>query len=175
MIKTIRWCLPWLLLLTSCATIPPQTGMTGKEEIGPFTAFHGRMIVITPARRWQVSIQWQTEDVRHGQLRLLYPATGFVLEARWQQPQLELRDSKYPQWRRVSVEEIRQQGVLLPPWEMAAILQGKIPSALHRHGANRWQGHIDGALLRLQWQAESQRLTLTDITHGRRIILVIES
>ncbi len=172
----IRWLLPVLmLLLASCATTRSPMSMTGEGQIGPFTTFHGRMIVMTPSRRWQVSIQWQTEDARRGYLRLLHPSTGFVLEARWKRPQVELRDSKYPQWRNVSIAEMQQQGILLPPWEMAAILQGDIPASFHVIGAGRWQRHVDDTLLRLQWQAGQQRLTLTDITHGRRIILVIES
>jgi len=171
-----RWLLPVLVLLVaSCAATKPPSSMTEGGKIGPFTAFHGRMIVLTPSRRWQVSIQWQSEDARRGQLRLLHPSTGFVLEARWQQPKVEFRDSKFPQWRNVSISEMQQQGILLPPWEMAAILQGRIPASLHAIGNDRWQGHVDNSLLRLQWQAEQQRLTLTDITHGRRIILVIES
>lgn len=158
------------LLLAACAHKPaaPET-----PAIGPYPELSGRLLVIEPTRRWQVSIDWHAETPERGSLRLTHAASGTVIELKWQQPGMWLRDSRHPEFRPVSLDELRAQGIILPPWTLAGILLNRMPADFAPTRPGEWQTHIDGALIRLQWQPESKRLTLTDMTHGRRALLII--
>ncbi|RMH62888.1 MAG: hypothetical protein D6678_00255 [Zetaproteobacteria bacterium] len=168
----MRYCCRWalVLLLSACASMHSATPL----RIGPFAAFEGRLIAVTPSQRWQASLHWRAPSPEHGALRLLHAASGFVLEAEWDKPRLRLRDSRYPVWREVTVEALRRHGLLLPPWTIAALLQGRLPHGFHRVRGDVWQGRIDDALVRMDWRAKQRRLELTDITHGRRLVVLIE-
>jgi len=167
-----RWLVLLLAMLPACAGkhVPAL-----QSAIGPFATFEGRLLAITPAQRWQASLSWRAPQVERGALRLVHAASGFVLEAKWDKPRLWLRDSHHAAWRSVSPSELKRHGLLLPPWTMAALLQGELPAGFRRRDGNIWQGHLDGALVRIVWQAAQRRLELTDITHGRRLVLLIDS
>jgi hypothetical protein len=156
-------------MLAGCATLSEREVQT---TIGPFGAFDGRLIVIEPTRRWQVLVHWQG-DRQQGNARLTHAASGRIAEIRWQGPRIELRDNANPLWRDVRFARLAEHGIVLPPQQIATILTGHMPAGLVPKGDNRWEGKLNNSYIRLQWQGEAQRLELTDITHGRRAILII--
>jgi len=158
------------LLISACATLPDQGAR--HASIGPFPAFDGRLIVIEPTRRWQVIVHWQGER-QQGAARFTHAASGRVAEIRWQGQTIELRDGENPYWRPIHNTQLAEHGIVLPPQQMAAILTGHLPASLHTKDNNRWEGRLQGSFIRLQWQPAEQRLELTDVTHGRRAILII--
>lgn len=172
---TMRWlaACSWALLLLAagCAHVVNEQAAGGIE---PYSSVHGRLAVIMPGKRWQVMLDWFAERPERGSLRLVHGATGRVIEVRWEQPEVFLRDSVAPRWQPVSLDALERQGILLPPWELASILLGRMPDDFHAHGHLQWDARRKGALLRMQWEPEHRRLSLTDITHGRRIVLFLQ-
>ncbi|HXH71919.1 MAG TPA: hypothetical protein VNI58_03790 [Mariprofundaceae bacterium] len=159
--------------LSGCASIGPTGGIMQQPLIGPYPAFSGRLLVIEPARRWQVGIDWQAEAPEAGKLRLTHAASGMVVELAWDHGEMRIRDSQHPEFRPVALTELQQHGIVVAPWTLAAILLGDMPATFHPTRPGEWEGHQGGALIRIVWDAGQRRLTLTDITHGRRATLLI--
>ncbi|RMG90889.1 MAG: hypothetical protein D6703_06680 [Zetaproteobacteria bacterium] len=160
-----------LLLISGCVHAPHKQVTGG---IGPYSSVHGRLAVIMPGKRWQVMLDWFAERPERGSLRLVHGASGRIIEVRWEQPKVYLRDSSAPHWQTVGLAELERQGILLPPWELASILLGHMPDDFHAQAHLQWDARRKGALLRIQWEPERGRLSLTDITHGRSIILFLQ-
>jgi len=159
-----------LLLFTACATLPEQAGAPG---IGPYSAVSGRLLVMEPARRWQVMLDWKADSPSSGQARLTHAASGTVVELRWQGNDIRLRDSNAPDWRRVSPAQLAEHGIVISPYTLSRFLAGRIPSGFRKTGSNAWESRQDGAPLRVSWKPGEQRLEISDIRHGRRAILII--
>lgn len=161
------------LLFTGCAT-------TGKQppaaEIGPYTAFAGRLIVIDAARRWQVMVDWNGTP-EQGALRLTHAASNRIIRIRWHYDDIQMLDNldRTQSWRSISVPELYSHGVILPPQQLSRILMGEIPGTLTRKNLGEWEGRLNGTFIRIRWLSGNQRLELTDITHGRKAILMIQS
>lgn len=160
------------LLLAACGKHPDT--LPTQAHIGPYTHFDGRLIVMEPNRRWQVSAHWQAED-EGGTCRLVHAMSGRIIDVRWQGAHIEMRDNQAAdsEWHPVSKQVLSDHGIVLPPQMLSHILQGKLPAFLQAHGPNQWQGMYQGSMIQLQWQPEKQRLTIADIKHGRRASLLI--
>jgi len=163
-------CIAALLLFTACATLPQSTDAPG---IGPYHAISARLLVMEPARRWQVMLDWQADTPSSGHARLTHAASGMVVELRWQRNDIRLRDSNSPEWRKVSTDQLAEHGIVVSPYTLSRFLAGQIPPGFRKTGLNSWESKRGGDLVRIGWQAEAQRLELSDIRHGRRATLII--
>jgi len=143
--------------------------------IGPYSEFSGRLIVIEPKRRWQVTLDWQAASPENGWLRLTHAATGTVVEFRWLQREMEVRDNSAREWKSINQQQLSKQGLVLPPQQLAGILLGRMPAHFKQKSDSMWESKATGSLIRLEWDIEKQRLTMTDILHGRRATLIIQS
>lgn len=173
----------WLavvLLLCSCATLPaPEQSASWHstdelaDGIGPYRSLSARLLVIEPTRRWQVILDWQAESGTSGRARLTHAASGTVVELRWQRDNIQLRDNKMPAWRKVSLAELSEHGIVLSPYALSRFLAGHVPSGFRQTSRDNWESRRDGKLLRVQWFPEARRLVLTDIKHGRKATLIV--
>jgi len=162
-----------LFALAGCATTPPpQHEQTG---IGPYPQFSGRLLVMEPNRRWQVGIDWKAVTPEQGEVRLTHAASGTIVELAWRQRSMRLRDSGHPVFHAVTKQELRQHGIFIAPWTLAAILLGDMPREFHPTGELTWEAHQAGTLIRLQWDAGRHKLTVTDTQHGRQATLLINT
>jgi len=159
-------------MITACATLPETADAPG---IGPYRTIHARLLVIEPTRRWQVLLDWQAESTAKGHARLVHAASNSVIELRWKQNNIELRDNHSPRWRSISIEQLAEQGIVVSPFTLSHFLAGRTPPGFHSKQANHWESNRDGNLVRVIWDDASQRLELSDIKHGRRATLIILS
>jgi len=160
-------------LMSACAT----TGQHAAEAvISPYTTFSGRLIVIEPARRWQVIVDWNGTP-EQGVVRLTHAASNRIVKLSWHHDTTLMLDNRNPdkEWTSITDREMADNGIILPPQKLALILAGKLPETLTRKGSDEWEGKINGIFLRLKWLDEKHRLELLDITHGRKAILIIQS
>ena len=162
------------LLIGSCMPAKTTSPTAG---IGPYPAFTGRLIVINASKRWQVVIHWRAPTPEHGWLRLTHAASGRIIEMEWKDDVMRLRDNQAasPDWRSVSAEELATHGIVLTPQTLAAILLGAMPPAFTSRDRDIWEGRHGSSVMRLQWSAQGKRLTITDINHGRKAILIIQN
>ena len=160
------------LLTSGCATTKPHEPAT---SIGPFNTFTGRLIVIEPTRRWQVIVDW-TGTPAEGIVRLTHAATNRIVQVAWDHEAMQIRDNAdhSHQWRNVSKQTLSENGIILPPHQMAQILSGDMPVELVEKRDGEWEGRIDDSFIRIKWLDEQQRLELIDMTHGRTAILIIQ-
>jgi len=160
------------LLLAGCAG---KSSLSHDEAvtIGPYAQFTGRLIVMEPNRRWQVLVDWRADHPGAGRVRMTHAASGLVLQLRWQGGQMALRDNRHPAWRAIDEAALAKEGIILPPWDLAAILLGQMPDRFEPHGNGRWEDRRDGRLLRLDWQPSKRKLVVSDIRHGRVATLLI--
>jgi hypothetical protein len=164
-----------LLSLSSCATgLDGRSSANVQSAIGPYPDFSGRLIVIEPARRWQVLLKWQAETAEQGRVRLTHAATNVVVELQWQHEKIEVRDNKYPDWKIIGQQKLAELGIVLPPQQLASILLGNIPTHFKRKNDDTWESRQAGNVIRLHWQTSRQKLSMTDIKHGRRATLIID-
>ncbi len=164
-----------LLLLGGCAgTLHQPDSPAAAVAIGPYTAFSARLIVIEPNRRWQVLLKWQAYTPELGWLRMTHAATGTVVELRWQGEAMQIRDNREPDWRSVGLGQLSRHGIVIQPQALAAILLGHMPNRFKQTDAQTWESRQSGSLIRLQWQAQAHKLTMTDLKHGRKATLIIQ-
>jgi len=159
-----------LLLLSSCASLPISEEAAG---IGPYRSLNARLLVIEPTRRWQVMLHWQADLASAGHARLTHAASGTVLELRWQRNDIQLRDSNAPDWRKVSMQQLAEHGIVVSPYVLSRFLAGRIPAGFRQSGPNAWERRQSGGIVRIHWFPQTQRLELSDIRHGRRATLMI--
>jgi len=162
-----------LAWLAGCAMQRPPAGTV--SHIGPYPDFSGRLIVMQPTRRWQVQIDWKAPTPSEGWLRLTHAASGRIIELTWHGSDLRLNDNRDPLHpdRIVSEGMLADYGIVLPPRVLAAILLDRMPPQFHPDGPDRWQAHSHGDVIRVDWNAAARRLTLTDLAHGNRAMLLI--
>jgi len=165
-----------VLLSGGCAsTSKYQPGEAGKAvAIGPYASFSGRLIVIEPARRWQVLIQWKAEQAKRGWLRITHAATGTVVELRWQGKAMQIRDNNAPAWQPIGLAKLSKYGIVIPPQTLAAILLGHMPDHFIQKDEQTWESRQSGHLIRLRWQSNTHKLTMSDLKHGRKATLIIQ-
>jgi hypothetical protein len=157
-------------LFSSCASIPQPADAPG---IGPYRTVSARLLVIEPERRWQVMLDWQADTPSRGQARLTHAASGMVVELRWFRNDIQLRDSNSPGWRKISMKQLAEHGIVVSPYALSQFLAGQIPAGFRTTGPNAWESKHDADLVRVKWKAQIQRLEFSDIRHGRRATLMI--
>ncbi len=172
-----------LFLLAACTSLTgkpvPDATIEKPAMLGPYSELSGRLLVMEPRRRWQVLIQWHAERLDIGWLRLTHAASNTVIELRWQHQNMQMRSSNASSWQHISRKELAEQGIVLPPRQLALLLLGQTPEHFVQKPATGhddiiWESRGVKPFIRLQWQASSRRLSMTDMTHGRRAILIIE-
>jgi len=169
--------LPWL---NACTSLSEKKLLTEtKPAMGPYETFSGRLIVMEPRRRWQVQLQWQAMQANQGWVRLTHVASNKVVELRWQDQSMQMRSNSALSWQETGQKQLAEQGIVLAPRQLATLLLGNTPAHFQRkHNTNAdtiiWDSHGLKPFVRLQWQQKSHRLTMTDMTHGRQAILIIE-
>jgi len=154
-----------MLLLAGCA----RPVMTIQKE--PLAEIHGRLLVIEPARRWQAMLDWHASSPDQGWLRISHAASGRIIELRWKETHLWLRDNQTvaADWRLVSPDELASHGIVLLPNEMAAFFTGHPPADFSRIRPDQWVTVRGKNRIRVEWNGK--RLTATDIKHGRQAIV----
>ncbi len=169
-------CVVAILLLGACTSTSQQRheAELAAVSIGPYPSFSGRLIVIEPSKRWQVLIKWKAERPEHGWLRITHAATGTVVELRWQGQVMHIRDNQEPVWRSIGPEELSGHGIVIPPQDLAAILLGEMPGHFKQKDEQTWESRKSGGLIRLRWQQQVNKLTMTDMKRGRRATLIIQ-
>ncbi len=164
-----------LFLLTACSTLqPPPSTLQKNSTYRVWDSFNGQLSILESARRWQVLIHWQA-NLEAGNARLTHAATGRIIELQWQGKHVQIRDNQthIATWQPIKEDTLMQYGIVLPPQTIAMILHHQIPPTLKLKKDNTWQGQLYGNTIRLRWQNDRHKLTMTDITHGRTAILRI--
>ncbi len=163
-----------LFLLTSCNTLHPSMPTQKSSEYKPWHTFNGQLSILTATHRWQVLIHWQA-SLESGNARLTHAATGRIIEIQWQGKHIQLRDNQThtATWKPIKAGTLMQYGIVLPPQTIARILHHHIPPALKLKKNDTWQGQLYSNTIRLRWQNNRHKLTMTDISHGRTAILRI--
>jgi outer membrane biogenesis lipoprotein LolB len=169
-------CMAAILTLSGCTTtsLHKPAVSAAPASIGPYPSFSGRLIVIEPTKRWQVSLKWQASKPEQGWLRIMHAATGTVVELRWHGNAMQIRDNQQPAWRQIELEKLSEHGIIIPPHELAAILLGRMPAHFRQKSGQIWESRESGYLVRLRWQKELRKLTITDMKHGRKAVLMIQ-
>lgn len=163
----------WLatgLLVAGCATALSPKRVSG---LGPWHRITARIAVVDQARAWQAMLDWQADTPETGRLRITHAASGMIVELRWQDAVIRLRDNRNPEWRRVTMRELTARGILLHPRELAALLLARPPAIFQRRDDRTWLLERHGSRIRIHWDSQRNRLELTDLSHGRRAILII--
>ncbi|MDQ6996323.1 MAG: hypothetical protein Q9M82_02545 [Mariprofundus sp.] len=169
-------CMAAMLLLGGCAGTShhQSANAANAAAIGPYPSFSGRLIVIEPAKRWQVLIKWKAQNPERGWLRISHAATGTVVELRWQGKIMQVRDNREPAWQPIGLEQLSMRGIVIPPQTLAAILLGRMPADFKQTDEQRWESRESGSLIRLRWQPRTHKLTMIDMKHGRKATLIIQ-
>jgi len=163
-----------LFMVTACSTLQPASSIQKSSQYKPWHSFNGQLSILEATHRWQVLIHWQA-DLESGSTRLTHAATGRIIELQWRGKHIQMRDNqtRITTWQAIKADTLMQYGIVLPPQTIAMILHHQIPSALKFQKNNTWQGQLHGSTIRLRWQNDRHKLTMTDITHGRTAILRI--
>ena len=163
-----------LLLLTACSTLQQSVPIQDDSKCKPWYNFNGQLSILESTHRWQVLIHWQA-NLESGSARLTHAATGRIIELQWQGKQIQMRDNQTAttRWQPIQADTLMQYGIVLPPQSIAMILHHQIPPSLKAKGNDIWQGKLHGNSIRIRWQNNCHKLTMTDITHGRTAILRI--
>jgi len=173
--KTKLYCATFsLLLLTACSTLQHTTPIQPITHTKVWDSFNGQLSILEPSHRWQVLIHWQA-TLESGKARLTHAATGRIIELQWHGKYIQIRNNQADKalWKNIKEDALMHYGIVLPPQTIAAILHHHIPPSLKLKQKNTWQGPLHGSMIRLRWQTNYHKLTMTDITHGRTAILRI--
>ncbi len=157
-------------ILVACAKQSPETGTQTYAE------FTGRLIVIEPARRWQVLVKWHSIDKDSGKLRLTHAATGRIIELLWQKGQMRLRDNQaaFTSWQDINLKDLTSFGISLHPNDISLFLSGLTPSGFTVTAKNKWSGKRMDSLLKVKWVQNRKQLRVTDTSLGKTAILMID-
>ena len=161
-----------IMLASACAKQPILP--SEQSAIGPYYQFSARLIVIEPKHRWQVMLQWHADSADKGEARLTHAATGTVIELRWSDSHMQVRSTESRIWKPIDPAQLGSKGIVIPPQQLAAILQGEMPAHFIPMKQGLWESRDSGSPIRLQWTESLQKLTMTDIKHGRRATLLIQ-
>ncbi|MDQ7005018.1 MAG: hypothetical protein Q9N67_08950 [Ghiorsea sp.] len=139
----------------------------------PITSFSGRLLVFDQKHRFQVELDWLANEEK-GMLRLTHALSGRVVFVRWQGQDMYWRDNdKMLNWQGMSVAQLHDMGVLLPPWTLAHIFLGKYPDTMQSKDERMWKGTWDGYKLQVKWGSDYKRVEITDFKRGRKAIVII--
>jgi len=156
--------------LAACAKVPAETG---KQSYTEFTA---RLLVTEPSRRWQVLVDWRSQDEDRGWLRLTHALSGRIVELRWQQEKMWLRNnwSTAGKWREITLNQLASYGIPIFPGDVARFLKGGAPDDFARRSENLWVGKRLHNTVRVTWNRDKHILKIADIRNGRIATLMID-
>lgn len=160
-----------MFLLASCAKTPSKMKSPALAE------FTGRLIVIEPTRRWQVLISWHSLGKNEGWLRLNHAATGRIIELRWRNKMMWLRDNQAARanWQGITLEDLRSYGISLFPNDITLFLAGQTPPDFIAAGEGMWRGIRMDHTLHVKWIQSKRHLRITDVSMGKIAILMIDA
>ncbi|MDX8376894.1 MAG: hypothetical protein R8L53_02600 [Mariprofundales bacterium] len=170
-------------ILASCTTnkhlLTQQEFNKHNNNIGNYPAFSGRLIVITPKQRWQVELDWHASNADKGWLRLVHAASNTIIECRWQDDKIWLRDQQQPTARLISMSELSAYGLVLHPAIIAKFLLGQSNPNItaDKYKTNTWNirtNDSDKRNIRLQWYQGQRKLIISDIKQGKQAHILIE-
>ncbi len=135
---------------------------------------HGRLLVIGPTQRWQAMFDLKALSPDHGWLRISHAASGRIIELRWNGAFMQLRDNRSPRpdWRTIGAAELAGHGIVLQPAELAGFLTGRPPAGFSAIRPGLWI--IRRGKSRIQVQRHDKRLSITDLSLGRRAIILLQ-
>jgi len=178
--KTALATLTALTLLLSAYTglaADNPSGIRPSSTIGPYHRITARIMVMEPKHVWQAMMDWQAKQPTEGKIRIVHAVSGRIVEFFWQHDEMWLRDNQAesPKWRLISKEELASRGIVISPQELSEFLGGHVPSGFQPKGSNRWIINRNKSHIRVEWNAQKQRLIFSDIKHGRKATLFILS
>jgi len=167
--KSLAELMALTVFLAGCAKAPPETGRKSYAE------FSARLMVIEPARRWQVLVDWHSTGKNGGWLRLIHVLTGRIVELRWKERHLWLRDNQAAGtgWRKINLNYLASYGIPLFPKDVARFLRGSAPDDFTRRGEDLWIGKRLNSTVNVKWNQAKRILKITDIQNGKIAILMI--
>ena len=166
----LRYGVQLLVLVLLMASCVKHSDVPQKFE--PITTFSGRLLVISPEKRFQVDVDWQGTSEK-GQLRLTHGLSGRVVDVAWLGHSMRWRDSSQTQqWRYLPKESLLDMGILLPPWTLAKVFSRNMPPSMKAKGNGVWQGIWDTVSLKIKWFGGQRRVEITDMKHGRRAVVI---
>ncbi len=158
-----------LFMLASCAKHESLNA-----AYAPITTFSGRLLVIAPKHRFQVEIDWQANQEK-GQLRLTHALSGRVVFVQWQNHKMVWHDnSQQLSWQPLSEQALKDMGIILPPWRLAKVFLGQMPSSMQSKDKQVWKGTWSGIPMQIKWSNSYKRLELLDYKHGQRAVVIIQ-
>ncbi|MDX8412232.1 MAG: hypothetical protein R8K46_10255 [Mariprofundaceae bacterium] len=155
-----------LLTLAACAGAPPFDSADAPLR------FRTHLIVLEPEARWQATVDWRAKDADNGLARLTHIVSGRIVELRWRQGNLWLRDNQTDScdWHRIPARQLIRHGISLLPGDVILLLNGQTPPDFTPNPAGGWQGQRFDKNIHVTWNAERKRLTIID-DEGRRMLL----
>ena len=155
------------MLLVGCGPMFPSPSTTQS------TVLHGRLIVIGPTQRWQAMFDMKADSPAQGWLRIVHAASGHITELRWTGARMQWRDNQatLARWRSLTADDLARHGIMLKPGELAAFLLGNPPAGFQRQQTGHWL--IRRGKSRIRVRRVGRRLTVTDLSHGRRAIVIL--
>jgi len=160
-----------LVLLSACVK-----HATVEQSLSPIEKFSGRLLVVSTAKRFQVEIDWLGQ-VQKGELRLTHAASGRIVDVTWEHESMLWRDNEHMGWSPLSENELSDMGVILPPWMLAKIFLGEMPSTMITKDQRTWRGtwlyNKSKLDLSIRWASDRKRVELTDLKHGKKAVVII--
>ncbi|PCI02041.1 MAG: hypothetical protein COB79_03075 [Zetaproteobacteria bacterium] len=139
----------------------------------PITTFSGRLLVMDTKHRFQVELDWMANE-KQGNLRITHALSGRVVFVQWKNKVMFWRDNdKTVAWESLSKQELKDMGVILPPWTLARIFLGQYPKTMQTKDEQLWKGTWDDARLQIKWSDTFRRVEITDFKQGKRAIVII--
>jgi len=156
------------LMLVSCAKhdVTPSA-------FEPVSTFSGRLLVMDPKHRFQVELDWQANETK-GTLRLTHALSGRMVFVQWQGKKMFWHDNNSDlSWSLLSEEELKDMGVIFPPWTLAKVFLGQYPSSMQSQNKQLWKGTWDEKNLQIKWSNNYRRVELTDFKRGQKAIVIM--
>jgi hypothetical protein len=162
------------LLFTACAPHVSPEQATLRPVFTPIHAFSGRLLVISPKKKFQVEIDWEATENK-GELRLTHGLSGRIVEVIWQNEAMLWRDTSVQEaWQTLQEQDLAEMGILLPPWDLAKVFTGDMPASMKQVKPLYWQGQWDEADLKVKWSETQQRLELMDLKRGQKAVVIFD-
>jgi len=161
-------CLLLVLMFASCVKHDATT-----EVFEPISTFSGRLLVLDPKHRFQVELDWQSNEDK-GTLRLTHALSGRMVFLQWQDKRMFWHDNNSTlNWSSMSEEKLKDMGVILPPWTLAKVFMGQYPSSMKTKDHQLWKGTWGDNALQIKWSNHYHRVELTDFNRGQKAIVII--
>ncbi len=128
-----------------------------------------------PEHVWQAILNWQAKQADAGSIRIVHAISGRIIEIRWYENKMWMRDNQGEniKWRRIYQGELIAIGIVISPQELSEFLAGHVPSGFQSRNSDQWVIHRNHSHVRVLWKPRMQRLSFSDLKHGRKATLMI--